>query len=281
TAQEFESGQVKDEWVPDPAAAQEEFLAGGGVLSKPTKEITQEPGKFYTAGAKESGYQYGSDVLGKKANDAATNALYQSYFGRDATAAEVANWGEKGGADTTVRALEDFLKKERTKYGYTEPIKPIGQVQTEYEAKLTPQQELQIAQDRITAGTASDEDKKNVDYARSKGLLPPEPIEGVEDVTAAGGLEGGAPDTTYQDPLPGYEAGVNSIMAELETWKEEMKAIYEKQVNDSQAKADALTKEIEGYQQKRLDILEDADPTKSQFYDQQTRILQNQLDVAE
>ena len=53
-------------------------------------------------------------MLDKKANNAAVNQLYQSYFNRDATQPELDNWGEKGGSDTTVRSLEDFLKKERS-----------------------------------------------------------------------------------------------------------------------------------------------------------------------
>lgn len=62
------------------------------------------------------GYIYGSQFLGSKANDAAVNTLYRAYFGRDASAAELKNWGASGGADTTVKALEDFLKKEQVKY---------------------------------------------------------------------------------------------------------------------------------------------------------------------
>lgn len=60
---------------------------------------------------------YGPDALGKKANDAAVNHLYNAYFGRDATAQELANWGSRGGSDTTVRALETFLQGEQKKYG--------------------------------------------------------------------------------------------------------------------------------------------------------------------
>lgn len=65
-------------------------------------------------------YVYGSKFLGSKANDAAVNNLYQKYFGRDATQAELDNWGSKGGPDTTVRALEDFLRSEQIKYGVTD-----------------------------------------------------------------------------------------------------------------------------------------------------------------
>lgn len=65
-------------------------------------------------------YVYPENVLGKKANDSAVNHLYQQYFGRDATQAELNNWGNRGGSDTTVGALEDFLRSEQIKYG----IKP-------------------------------------------------------------------------------------------------------------------------------------------------------------
>ena len=74
------------------------------------------------------GYVYGEDVLDKSANDAAVNTLYNAYFGRDANAAELKNWGAGGGLDTTVRALEDFLKKERTKFNYNEPIKTLDEI---------------------------------------------------------------------------------------------------------------------------------------------------------
>lgn len=73
-----------------------------------------------------SSYVYGKEFLDSKANDAAVNQLYKSYFGRNATAAELANWGAKGGADTTVRALENFLQSERVKYGVKTPVAPIG-----------------------------------------------------------------------------------------------------------------------------------------------------------
>lgn len=69
--------------------------------------------------ATTSNYVYGPDVLNSKANNSAVNHLYQQYFGRDASQAELDNWGEKGGADTTVKALEDFLKAEQVKYNVT------------------------------------------------------------------------------------------------------------------------------------------------------------------
>lgn len=77
-----------------------------------------------------SSYVYSSDKLNSKANDAAVNTLYQAYFGRDASAAELKNWGAQGGTDTTVKALEDFLKGERIKYNITTPIKTLDQITT-------------------------------------------------------------------------------------------------------------------------------------------------------
>lgn len=71
-----------------------------------------------------SQYVYDAGHLGSKANNAAVNQLYNSYFGRDATAAELANWGDKG--TSTVKQLEDFLQKERTKYNYTAPVKSLA-----------------------------------------------------------------------------------------------------------------------------------------------------------
>lgn len=91
-------------------------------------------GDFNIAASKDTssvpakGFVYGEDILDKKANDAAVNTLYQAYFGRDANLAELQNWGGGGGPDTTVRSLEDFLKSERTKFGFTEPVKTLDQI---------------------------------------------------------------------------------------------------------------------------------------------------------
>lgn len=73
-------------------------------------------------------YVYGADKLNSKANNAAVNTLYQAYFNRDATQAELNNWGQNGGVDTTVKALEDFLKSERNKYNVTTPIKTLAEI---------------------------------------------------------------------------------------------------------------------------------------------------------
>jgi len=81
-----------------------------------------------TATTTTSGYVYGNDALGQKANNAAVNALYQAYFGRDASQAELNNWGDTGGSGTTVKALEDFLQSERTKYGVTTPVKTLDEL---------------------------------------------------------------------------------------------------------------------------------------------------------
>lgn len=70
-------------------------------------------------------YVYGQQFLGSKANDAAVNQLYNSYFGRNATQDELNNWGSRGGADTTVQALENFLQQERQRYGVTTPVTGI------------------------------------------------------------------------------------------------------------------------------------------------------------
>jgi len=103
------------------------------------------------AGETDAGdYQYGADVLDKKPNAAAVNTLYQSYFGRDAFtkegANEVAEWTQ---SHQTVRALEDFLKEERTKYKITEPIKPIGTVKAE-KTEITPDVFKDTGEDNIT-----------------------------------------------------------------------------------------------------------------------------------
>lgn len=86
----------------------------------PATTPTQEP---------TQNYLYGNEFLDRKANDAAVNALYQAYFGRDATRAELNNWGSAGGPDTTVKALEDFLQSERQKYGVTSPVGNLGEKQ--------------------------------------------------------------------------------------------------------------------------------------------------------
>lgn len=58
-------------------------------------------------------YVYSGTQLDAKANNAAVQTLYQAYFNRPASQEELDNWGDKGGTDTTVKALEDFLKQER------------------------------------------------------------------------------------------------------------------------------------------------------------------------
>ncbi len=103
--------------------------------AEPSEPVAEEP-------TRGSQYVYDDDVLDRKANDAAVNTLYQSYFGRDATQAELDNWGSQGGADGTVRALEDFLKQERDRYDYHEPIRTTQQVQEGSPAETSPEEQL-------------------------------------------------------------------------------------------------------------------------------------------
>jgi len=90
-------------------------------------------------------YVYGSDQLNNKANNAAVNTLYQAYFGRNATQAELDNWGEKGGSDTTVKALEDFLQKERTTYNVTTPVKTLAEITGQTQEQPSQQESTQKA----------------------------------------------------------------------------------------------------------------------------------------
>ncbi len=73
-------------------------------------------------------YVYGADKLNSKANNAAVNTLYQAYFGRNASAAELKNYGDQGGADATVKFLEDYLKQERIRWNYNEPVRTLAEI---------------------------------------------------------------------------------------------------------------------------------------------------------
>ena len=199
----------------------------------------QLDGGVQATGVKEV-YQYGASVLDKKANNASVNALYQSYFGRDASAPELANWGTQGGTDTTVRALEDFLKAERTKYGATDPITPIGAVKKAYE-ETTP----------------------------------------ISDIPTVDELAGTTPQVTVSDPIPAYEAQIGSLSEQIATMKTEMTDYWKTQEANKQTEIDDLNTKIAELQKTQLAQIEKADPAQSQFYDQQTIILQNQLDAAE
>ncbi len=105
------------------------YITNNSPLPTSTTQYTSsQPTNNTTAPANQnsgSGYLYDAAHLNSKANNAAVNQLYNSYFGRNATQAELNNWGQGGGADTTVKALEDFLKGERTRYNVTTPIQPI------------------------------------------------------------------------------------------------------------------------------------------------------------
>lgn len=105
------------------------YITNNSPLPTSTTQYTSsQPTNNTTTPANQSsggGYLYDAAHLNSKANNAAVNQLYNSYFGRNATQAELNNWGQGGGADTTVKALEDFLKQERTRLNYNAPIQPI------------------------------------------------------------------------------------------------------------------------------------------------------------
>jgi len=81
------------------------------------KQIGQE---FEKAGRRTTGTPQGT----AKSTDQDVKNLYQQYFDRDPSAAELKNWGVQGGADTTNKALENFLKQEQIRYGYPSPTAP-------------------------------------------------------------------------------------------------------------------------------------------------------------
>lgn len=108
-----------------------------------TQVVPDSPAPAQTPQAVPEPFIYEADVLDKKANDNAVNHLYQQYLGRDATAPELANWGARGGRDTTVRALETFLKNELVKYGVAPSLREVEQAiisikQPEVAAASTP-----------------------------------------------------------------------------------------------------------------------------------------------
>ena len=188
-------------------------------------------------------YQYGANVLDKKANNAAVNTLYNSYFDRDANQAELDNWGAKGGADTTVKALENFLKGEREKYKVTDPIKPIGTVKSEYESLSTGDEDI------------------------------------VSEVSDPGGASGVSSNVTNQ--IEALETQVGSLQSQLDTLKADQLASFESDKAKAQTELDASRAEIKRLQDLQKTEIDKADPTKQEFYDQETRILQNQMDAAE
>ena len=204
---------------------------GGGNLTE--KTVTKNP--------VVSEYQYGADVLDKKANNAAVNTLYNSYIGRDAFDKELTNWGVKGGADTTVRALETFLKDERKKYKITDPIKPIGTVKSEYE--------------NISSGG--------------------------EDIVSETIGSGETVDVTVTDPVNTLENKVVSLQTQLDTLKADQLESYEKRKVEAEAKMAESKAEIKRLQDLQKAEIDKANPENQDFYDQETRILQNQLDAAE
>lgn len=59
-------------------------------------------------------YFYSGTQLASNLNKNAVNALYNYYFDRDASQAELDNW-----TGTSVKGLEDFLQSEQQKYSYT------------------------------------------------------------------------------------------------------------------------------------------------------------------
>lgn len=75
-------------------------------------QTTEEAQTLQSGGTLGSGGQ-----PNQKADDNMVNSLYNKYFSRNATPAELANWGSQGGKDTTVEALDNFLQQEQVKYG--------------------------------------------------------------------------------------------------------------------------------------------------------------------
>lgn len=192
-----------------------------GVLAQ--EQAAKGVSAAYVEGPSSQAYVYGADVLDKKANDAAVNHLYQQYFQRDATAAELANWGASGGADTTVRALEDFLKSEQTKYGYTPTptaAAPAG------DRKLGPSEYNSLRQQFGVSEANFDQyfrrdaqgniylkaDALSVTPAFSGGSVP----ENVEDV-----YEDSLTDATFATGANPYDAFIESMKAVLNYKSEE------------------------------------------------------------
>ena len=81
--------------------------------------------------------------------------------------------------------------------------------------------------------------------------------------------------------MPQYEAQVGSLTQQITSLKDEMTKYWETQETTKQKEIDDLNTKIEQLQKDQLAQIEKADPAQSQFYDQQTIILQNQLDAAE
>lgn len=198
-----------------------------------------------SAGKSEAGaYQYGTDVLGKKANDAAVNTLYNSYFGRNANAAELKNWGSQGGADTTVKALEDFLQAERTNpkndLSKLPTIKPIGEIKSEYE-KMSPLPEVPSATDLGT---------------------------------------GNADISTTTNPIPLWEAKATGLQSQIDKLQSDMEARYKLDEAKYQKEADKIKAEQQEYRDLQKEMIDKTSPEALRT-EQQDTIYKNRLDAAE
>lgn len=77
------------------------------------------------------------------------------------------------------------------------------------------------------------------------------------------------------------EAFLNSTTANLETQKQNIYEIYQKQAEEAKAAAEKAKAEIEALRKQQEETLEATDPTKSPYYEQQQRITQDRLDAAE
>ena len=122
------SGKQAVKWTNPDGSYVWETIDGPNVQNYAPQYYQGETSNNQNENVINNSYVYSSDKLNSKANNAAVNTLYKAYFGRDATSAELKNWGDNGASNTTVKSLEDFLKSERTKYGVTTPIKTLAEI---------------------------------------------------------------------------------------------------------------------------------------------------------
>ena len=86
------------------------------------------------------------------------------------------------------------------------------------------------------------------------------------------------PDTTAYDKLTTY---ANSVMVDLENKKNALTTTLQKQLDDSKKERDALQKTMDSLTSKAQSVIDKQDPTKTDTYEQEKRIIQNKLDAAE
>lgn len=146
----------------------------------------------------------------RKLSETDVDNLFYYFYGKAATSAEKSYWSKK-----TSKQLESALKLNAGQFKDTGYYKDVIEQQNQTSPdqsltggtpRLTPEQELQAAQDRIARGQGSPEDEANVAHAQEQGLLP---FTG----EASDGTSNGTDDGLTDDQKKAIEQGHGDIDA--------------------------------------------------------------------